>query len=471
MTKTPMTIISVKFGGTSMGSAQAMLQCARIVAELREDKTFVVTTVSAVVGVTNMLIEAVELALHDKRRKLDTVLEAIRHKHAVIYEGLSAKMKGDSYADLVRHNMLTVLERLETVLKGVVLVGDISDQSRALVISMGEKVSSHLFLLALHAAGVNSERVQAEKIIKTDGNYLEANVNMQATIAACRKTLLPLLKKNVTPVVTGFIGKDPHGGTTLLGRGGSDYTAAILGVSLKAHHIELRKDVTGVLSSNPRMINDTRQWHEVDMSLMAELCYSGAEIINPKTISLAQKYLIPIHVKSTFESAAPGTRVAFEETENVRSLVIDKDYTLIHIENPDILNQVGFIACVTDIVQQHKIPIDVCTTSETSFSFSLRSKDMNSRLVKELRNFGDAKMFDNLTKLCLVGHDISSDYALLSDVFTFAQEQHITLRAVSIGASKKNITLLLDSQHVEKWAQRLHTRLFQAKSQKMKKAA
>lgn len=471
MAKFSPQIISVKFGGTSMGTADSIMQCARIVAGMKDEGASIVTTVSAVVGITDRLIEAIDLALHNKTRKLDSLILTIKDRHTQIYDSLSLHLNDESCAAIIRTNIDIILERLETVLKGVLLVGDISDQSRALVMAMGEKLSSHLFLLALHTVGVSCERIQAEKIIKTDGNYLEANVAMPATIAACRKALLPLLKKNITPVVTGFIGKDPHGGTTLLGRGGSDYTAAILGVSLKARHIELRKDVTGVLSSNPRMVHDTRQWDEVDMNLMSELCYSGAEIVNPKTISLAQKYLIPLEVKSTFDLSAPGTRVGFDETRNVRSLVIDKDYTLIHIENPDILNQVGFISRVTEIVQQHDIPIDVCATSETSFSFSLRGKHVNPRLVKELKNFGDTRLIPNLTKICLVGHDIASDYILLSDAFALAQEHAVAIRAVSIGASGKNVTLLLDNKNIEKWAQPLHTRLFATHPAKTKKAA
>lgn len=462
MRKTQSPVISVKFGGTSMGSAAAMLQCAKIIAQLRQEGNSVVATASAVVGVTNTLIEAIDLALGNKRRKLDTLLMALRGKHVSIYHDLSSHLDDGDYLRLTENNILGVLERLETILKGVLLVGDISDQSRALVISMGEKISSHLFLLSLRVVGVDSVRIQAEKIIKTDGNYLEANVNMPATMTACRKVLLPFLKDSKTPVVTGFIGKDPHGGTTLLGRGGSDYTAAILGVSLKARHIELRKDVAGVFSANPRMISDTKQWAEVDMSLMSELCYSGAEIVNPKTISLAQKHLVPISVKSTFDPGAQGTQVAFHETRDVRSLVLDKDCALVHIENPDILNQVGFIARVTDIVQEYKIPIDVCATSETSFSFSLRGKDLNNKLINELENFGTTKVLKGLVKVCLVGHGIPMDYKLLSDVLAFAQKQNIALRALSIGASEKNITFLLDNRNIAEWSQVVHARLFDA---------
>jgi len=309
---------------------------------------------------------------------------------------------------------------------------------------------------ALNKIGINNKRVEAEKIIRTDSDYLDSKVLFKSTTSACRAVLAPMLAEKTTPIVTGFIGKDTHGDTTLLGRGGSDYTASIIAIALKAASIEIWTDVSGIMSADPRVVENPICWRDLDVELMSEMAYSGAKVIHPATITLAIQKNIPVYVFNTFDQEFKGTKITNKVNSKARGIVASTDYILIVLEHPTIIDHVGFISKAANIVTKYNISIDVCSTSEISFTFSIKAQDYSKKLHRDLAEIANVRIIKKVTKICIIGYQISRKQLLLSNVFALTAQNNIKIHAVSISASYHNITLIIDNKDKDKTVQILH---------------
>lgn len=445
--------VSLKFGGTSMGTMESIRECAKIVRD-STIKHSVVVTVSAVSGVTDQLFKLIELAKNQKPRLVQQNIAELEKKHRKILRSFFPDEQ--SYEDTWQQDLGPIFEKLSTILHGTSLVGDLTLKMQAKVCSFGECLSSYLLLYALRDLEVSAMRIHSEKVIKTDSQYLEANVNFKTTAMACKKTLTPLMKQDVVPIVTGFIGKDTHGDTTLLGRGGSDYTASILAIVLHASEIQIWTDVDGVMSADPRFIKQTVSWPEMGMKMMSEMAYSGAKVVHPRSISVAVAKNIPVYIYNTFNRAFRGTKIVSEEVNNVKGIVSTDSNILFHIENPNMLEEVGFIAKVTSIVESYGIPIDVCSTSETSFTFSILESDYDIKLQKDLCKIGKVKVIREIAKISMIGHDITNNPKVFEEIFKLCHEKHVSIQSVSVGASQRNITLMIDQEFKDQILPDLH---------------
>ena len=438
-----------------MGSAESILECAEIIKE-KLKKYSPVITVSAVAGVTNELATLIELAKKQKPRRVRSRIAFLKKQHENILKKIAPQNKLEH---IWQQDFLPLFSKLETILLGTSLVGDITQKTAARILSFGEKLSSHLMVQALNKIKIANTRIEAEKIIKTDSGYLEANVKFKATNAACRKAIKPLLTKKVIPIVTGFIGKDTHGNTTLLGRGGSDYTAAILAIGIDAKKIEIWTDVNGIMSTDPKIVTHAISWPVLDMSTVAEMAYSGAKVIHPKSITAAIQKNIPVYILNTFNRNFMGTKVVLQKTEGIKGIITSKNHVLLNIENPNMLEAVGFLARLTNIAEGYNIPIDVCATSETTFTFSIKSKDYSLKFLKSLRNIANVNVLKNIAKLSIIGNNITKNTTLLSDIFMIFAKYQIIIHTLSIGASTNNITILIDEINSEKALKLLHQKL------------
>jgi diaminopimelate decarboxylase len=439
-------LISIKFGGTSMGGAETILECAKIVKEKTKNYLPIVT-VSAVGGVTNELINLVRLAKKQKPRLVHAHVIALKKRHWNILKNIVSSKGLDSVWE---QDFLPLFSKLETILIGTSSVGDITQKTESYILSFGEKLSSHLMVQALNKFNIKNSRIDAERVIKTDDHYLEANVKFKATTLACRKIIKPLVIKKIVPIVTGFIGKDTHGNTTLLGRGGSDYTASILAIGVDAEKIEIWTDVNGIMSADPRVIKNAISWPILDMAIVSEMAYSGAKVIHPKSITAAIQKNIPVYIMNTFNPGFQGTKVANQVTLGVKGIISSNNNTLLNVESPNMLEGVGFLAHLTKIIEEYGVPIDVCATSETTFTFSIKNKDFSLKFLKSLKKIAKITIQKNLAKLSIIGNNITNDPQLLADIFVIMAKQLIYIRTVSIGASTNNITLLVDESNSEK---------------------
>ena len=448
-------ILSIKFGGTSMGSAESILECASIVKEKLKKHPLVVT-VSAVAGVTNELLTLIALAKKQKPRRVRSRIAILKAQHEHILKKISPQNKTEY---IWQQDFLPLFSKLETILLGTSLVGDITQKTEARILSFGEKLSSHLMTQALNKLNVANKRIESEKIIKTDSNYLEANVKFKTTNAACRKITKPLLTKKIVAVVTGFIGKDTHGNTTLLGRGGSDYTASILAIGIDAKAIEIWTDVNGIMSTDPKIIPNAISWSTLDMNTVSEMAYSGARVIHPKSITTAIHKNIPVYILNTFQRNFPGTKVTLQKTDGVKGIIVTKNHIVLNIENPNMLEAIGFLAKLTNIAEEHNISIDVCATSETTFTFSIKNKDYSVKFLKSLRHMANVTVLKNISKLSIIGNNIIKNTTLLANIFTIFAKNKIIIHTLSIGASNNNITILIDDTNCEKTLKLLHQEL------------
>ena len=294
----------LKFGGTSVNDAKAISQVASIVSgQLRTDRQVVVVT-SAMRGVTDLLIGTANAAARgDRQAYRDARLTLIaRHRDA-------AEALVDDLDDLAAIQAQTDerVREFERLCMAVAILGELTDRGLAVISGLGERLMAPILAAAMRARGVKAEAVDAGELIVTDDNYASAAPDMAATRTATRGRLLPLLEKGVTPVVTGFVAATPAGVPTVLGRGGSDYSAAILGAALDADEIQIWTDVDGVLTADPRIVKGARPLPELTYGEAAELAYFGAKVLHPKTMLPAIDLGIPISVRNTFNPAFPGT--------------------------------------------------------------------------------------------------------------------------------------------------------------------
>ena len=449
-----MNLQSIKFGGTSMGGAESILKCAKIIKSKVID-SLVVVIVSATNGVTDDLLNIIELAREAKSKLIKLKITEISNLHKKILGKIilnTEKSESVWYTEFA-----PMIAELKAISYGASLVGDLTDKTVARICAFGEKLSSLLMLHALNSIGIPAQRIESERLIKTDDNHLKAKVNFQTTTIASKKILKPLLSQKIVPIITGFIGKDMHSNITLLGRGGSDYTASIIAMALNADAIEIWTDVNGIMTADPRIAKDAFSWKKLDMHVMSEMAYSGAKVIHPDTIALAVEKDIPVYVYNTFNRSFKGTKIT-KVAPHAKGIVTSHNNTLITLGNTNIINRVGFVKKITSIVAEHNIPIDVCTTSEISFTFSIKTKDYSIKLYKALKNFALVKVRQNVTKLCFIGNDVGLDTALLSGIFDLCKKHGVYVYTVSVSASGHNITLMIDENKSDIILQALHNK-------------
>lgn len=435
-----------------MGSAKSIISCANIVKK-KLIKGKVIVTVSAVGGMTDELIEIIDLARKLKPRLVRSKVFEISNFHKNILRDII--VDEEKYEQIWINKFEPIIKKLEAISYGTSLVGDLTDKTVARICAFGEKLSSMLMCYALESVSVESERIESERIIRTDNNYLKAKVNFQATSLAAKKLLRPLLRKNIIPVVTGFIGKDTHGNITLLGRGGSDYTASIIAMIFEASSVEIWTDVDGIMTADPRIVKDAFSWKSLDMHVMSEMAYSGAKVVHPDTIALAVENDIPVYVYNTFNTKFAGTKIC-KVAPHAKGIVGNPGNTLITLENTNIINGVGFVKMITSTVAENNIPIDVCATSEISFTFSIKSEDYSRKLHKLLQNFADVGVKKKMTKLCFIGNGVGHNTKLLSGIFDLCDEHSIAIHTISVSASGNNITIIIDEFQTKLALRELH---------------
>ena len=446
----------LKFGGTSMGTKESITQCGEIVAAAAR-RGSVVVVVSALAGVTNELIALMDLAKREQTEQVQERVHELERRHRSICEGFVPRAQ---FEELWTRRMVPLFEKLNLILTGTSFVGDMSDRSSALVCAFGERLSSQIMHCALSALGCKSEVRDASSLVCTDAQYLEANVDFSASKKRFRSAVVPLLKKGTIVVIPGFIGGESSGHTTLLGRGGSDYSASIAGICLGADAVEIWTDVDGILSADPRRVKKgVRTWKTIGLAAVSEMAHSGAKVLHPKTITAAVHQQIPVIVRNTFNRSHPGTTVVPKDADKaLRGVVTQGGQMILHFTEPSMLASAGFIHRVGSVFALHNIPIDVCTTSEISFTCSIAESDFSARLLKEFQSFAGVKIFRHLAKVAVIGNQISDDPRILERVMHALHS--IKLYAVSIGSSFDNITLLVDETNAERALTLLHASLF-----------
>ncbi len=452
-------MIVMKFGGTSVGSKERFEQVYELIERALKSAPPLVV-VSAMSGVTNALIEAANLAV---RRDLEGALkqiEMVRTKHIDAVKGLLSKEKADELlADLNEH-----LTELESVLRGINFLGELSKRSIDAVSSVGELLSSRVLAEYAESRGMKVKWLDARKLVITDDNFGKANP-MWEEIDKRAKEIAALSKQGYTVITQGFIGSTKDGITTTLGRGGSDYSASILGVAAGAQTIEIWTDVDGMMTADPRIVPNAQPISEVSFQEASELAYFGAKVLHPLTIKPAVEKDIPVKVLNTMRPQADGTLIAGRtcapgeksgngKVRSICAIASKKNITALFISSPRMLMAHGFLAKVFSVFDKHKTPIDLIATSEVSISLTIDSTENLEDIKKDLSELGDLHIMENTAIVTVVGRQFRERSGIAGEVFTALN--NVNILVISGGASEINLSFLVMSNDADRAVQQLH---------------
>ena len=449
----------MKFGGTSVKDAEAMRRVASIVAQNSDRRTIVVT--SALSGITNNLISISGALAHDRRDEARELFETVAARHREILNdfGTADVAAHSATAELIE----TRLAELRAVVEETPAEDALKARSRDTVVAFGEYLSSPLLTLALVEAGVPGVWFDVKQVMHTDGAHQQAHPDVPAVDAAAQEHLRPMIEEGLVPVTQGFVGRGPDGATTTLGRGGSDYSAALIGAALSAARIEVWTDVSGVMTADPRIVPTARKIRRLSFAEAAELAYFGAKVLHPATLLPAVRSNIPVVVLNTMKPEDEGTTItrdAENETDKtVRSIACKRDITVINITSARMLMAHGFLRRVFAIFDEYETPVDLVSTSEVSVSITIDKTDRLDDIVRWLKEIGTVDVHEDHAIVCAVGSRMSYTPGIAARIFAAVPPANV--RLVSQGASELNLSFVVEQKQLDDVVRRLHGAFFE----------
>jgi len=454
-------LVVMKFGGTSVEDATAIQRTAAIVAGRVQNGLNPIVVVSAMAKVTDQLL-ACSAAAYAGRGDKDVALEISGRLRVRHIDTASLLASGDRL-DALHATIHRDFDALDELLHGIAALGELTPRTNDLVVSFGERLSSAMVAAAFAELGMDGVHIDARRCIITDSHHGKAAPNEQAIEAALIDLVLPLADENKIPVMGGFIGSNAEGATTTLGRGGSDYTAALVGGGLHAGAIEIWTDVNGIMTTDPRICSDALRVKTISFEEAAELAYFGAKVLHPATILPAVQKNIPVWVLNSRNASNEGTKITAVPApcaSPFKCIAAKKRLTIIDIVASRMLLAHGFLKAVFDIFDKHKCAIDMVSTSEVSISVTVDSNDSLPAICAELRQIADVQYEGAKALICLVGEDIRGHAGIAAQVFSAVQ--HVNIRMISQGASEINMSFMIDESDVEEAVRSLHKKFFAA---------
>jgi aspartate kinase len=458
----------IKFGGTSVGSAAPLSQAARIAAELQRAGNQVVVVTSAMSGVTDALLSGAAAAVRGERVLPREIVETLRSKHHLAaHELLATPGERPVVLDPVDQR----LAEFAMLCDALAVLGEASPRALDAVSSLGERMSVHLLAGALRAIGTPALPVDAAEIVRTDDAFQSAAPEMIETRRLTQEMLGPMLLEGIVPVVTGFIGATSEGVVTTLGRGGSDYSAAIIGAAMDADEVWIYTDVDGVMTADPRVVRETRTLEALSYREMSELAYFGAKVLHPKTVLPALERGIPIRIRNTFNPEHPGTLVLGRSAEAVgvfKGVTAIRHQSLITIEGRGMLGVPGIAARAFGSVARTGTSVSMISqaSSEQSICFlvpQVSSVDVVEALRREFehelarRDIEDIWMVDEAVIVTVVGAAIKQTPGVAGRVFGALGAAGINVIAIAMGSSECSISLVVEARDTEEAVRCLHT--------------
>jgi aspartate kinase len=346
------------------------------------------------------------------------------------------------------------------ILKAFRIYSEITPRLETRFLSLGELLSSRILFDTIRKDIASIGYFEAVRAIITDSEYKEANVNFRQTDGCIKEICGELFRKNNIVITQGFIASDGSGNTTILGRGGSDYSAAIFASALNAKKLEIWTDVDGVMTSDPRYIKDARLITNLSYSEASELAYFGASVLHPKTIFPAIKKKIPVIVLNSFNTRSPGTLISEKGTKKkiLKAIAFRKDITIINILSNRMLGAFGFLSKVFKIFEEYKTSVDLVTTSEVSISLTIDNDKNLVQILAELKKFSEVSTESNLAIISAVGKGIRDTAGIAARFFGVLRG--INIKMVSIGASEVNLSIIVNEKDLINAVSLLHNEFF-----------
>tara|TARA_R110000868_G_scaffold53698_1_gene168325 strand:- start:269 stop:1609 length:1341 start_codon:yes stop_codon:yes gene_type:complete len=441
-----------KFGGTSVANFAAMQNCANIVKDNSKTK---VVVVSASAGVTNLLVDIAHTAMTTEQ-----ILAKISQVSDIQFAILNALAEPQDVSDKLTE-LLDSLKEL-ALHEEMLHRPDLKDA----LLSHGERLSSLLFTAVLKQNGVNASNFDVRKVLRTDNEFGQAAPQLSEIKQAAQALMLPELATTVL-VTQGFIGADEQGNTTTLGRGGSDFTAALLAEALDATTCEIWTDVIGVYTTDPRITSAAKPLPELSFEEAAEMATFGAKVLHPATMEPALRQNIKVFVGSSKEPEKGGTWIVRDckSEPSYRAITRRKDQVMVTVKTPKMMFAQGFLQKVFTIIAQHKLSVDLVTTSEISVSFTLDNpansvlQRLNKATIEELSQFCDVLMEDNFDLVTVVGNNMHSSAGVSSKIFSAIGDYN--LRMICYGANPHNMSFLVGNNDSTDVVKVLHKALFE----------
>ena len=457
----------MKFGGTSVEGATAFQNAARIVAERLALRPVVV--VSAMAGFTDALLASVKEALHGDATSAASALEKHFDRHLRVIEALLSQ-EADRMRKLVDQSRGEINELLKAMATEVDQEPNHRKRFADAVASHGERLSAAMLAAVLVENDVSSTDVDARLCIVTDDEYGCAAPLIDETFRRTREQLQPLLDSMSVPVLGGFIGATLGGETTTLGRGGSDYSAAIIGAALAAEEIQIWTDVPGVLTADPRVTPKARTVPKLSFEEAAELAYFGAKVLHPKTLQPAIERNIPVRICNS-RAQESGSTLVVAETEKspqtVKAIAHKTGVTTVQVTSARMLGAYGFLRALFEVFDQHRTAVDVVTTSEVSVSLSLDDISALPSIVAELEKLGSVNVEEKRAILCIVGEGLRSTPGIAARIFSTISDINVSL--ISQGASRINLTFAVEEARAREAVTRLHREFFEDSNEEASK--
>ncbi|MGI8670405.1 MAG: lysine-sensitive aspartokinase 3 [Aridibacter sp.] len=445
----------MKFGGTSVKDAEAFSRVAKIVLGEKDNYPIVVT--SAMAKVTDALLNAFEVAKNGESGEGFSSLKEHFERHKAVAEELLDKPHQAAFQaelDLAKEELSGLLLRVERRSLPLQMLKDA-------IVSYGEQLSSRLLAEVCKAKGLNARQVDSRRVIVTDDEYGSAKPIWDETEKFIGLELNTLLEAGEVPIMGGFIASNRSGETTTLGRGGSDYSAALVGAALRAREIQIWTDVTGVLTCDPRICEDARTVEVLSYNEAAELAYFGAKVLHPKTIQPAVDYAIPVRVCNSHQPNEKGTMVLATSDvspNKIKSIAHKTGISILRISSARMLGSYGFMSALFQVFERFRTVIDVISTSEVSVALTLDNTDSLEKIVTELERLGDVEIEHGHAVICIVGEGLRASSGLAAKLFSTIEDINISL--ISHGASSVNLTFVIEEEKVGEVIKRLHNTFF-----------
>ncbi len=450
-------MIVMKFGGTSVGDTPAINRLVEIVKSRQRKKPVVV--VSAVSGATDTLYKCAYLAGSGQFSKANELLKTLKERHIKLCKetaGTNSKYTEETILKL-RKYFIDITE----LLKGVYLLSELSERSLAKITAHGELLSSLIVYVALNTNSIKTKLIDARDFIYTDSNYLTGEPILDIIKSKTPKVIKNHFKEHKVILTQGFISNTTDKITTTLGRGGSDYSAALIGMALNASEIEIWSDVDGMLTADPRKVSNPQIIPVISFEEAAELAYFGAKVLHPLTIQPAVENGIPVRVLNSKNPSNKGTLILSDSKEikaGIKSISCKENIKVLNIFSTKMLNSYGFLRRIFAIFDNNRTSVDLITTSEVNVSLTLDNEERIDEIVKELSLFSRVNVDEEKSLVCVVGKNIKNTKGIAKRIFHCISDHNVNM--ISQGASEINVSFVVDKTDLRVVMQKLHNEFF-----------
>jgi aspartate kinase len=458
--------IVMKFGGTSVATGENIRHVANIVADSVKQGYRVVVVVSALAGITNQLIEEAKQAKKGNEKQIQEFKKKLVEKHlATVTKAIENKRIQKEIEQIIK----TTVDELEKVLTGICYVGELTSKSKDYVLSFGERLSAPIVWGALRDLKLETQYFTGKEAgIVTDSNFGEANPLMNVTTHQLKEKIEPLLERSVIPVVAGYIAATQDGVITTLGRGGSDYTATLIGVALAADEVWIWTNVDGIMTADPKIVLSAKMLPELSYGEAAEMAIFGAKAMHPSALEPVIKEHIPVRIRNVFNPENPGTLIAdgqeAKSTDVVKAVALIKDVAMVNVSGAGMVGAPGSYAKIFDVLGKNNVNIMMISTavSEANISLIIRRNLLGRALsTLEIALLGrglisEVTAEDDVCVIAVMGANMKGTLGVASRIFTAVARKGINIRMIAQGSSELNVSFVVKEKDGEAAVQAIH---------------